>query len=57
MSLTGLFDRLPWRRRKPSKPAIALEWAARAGYASRGFVLNSSAAIFANATCPAFEAL
>ena len=49
MSLTGLFDRLPWRRRKPSKPAIALEWAARAGYASRGFVYLSIGGLAASA--------
>ena len=49
MSLTGLLDRLPWRRRKPSKPALALEWAARAGYASRGFVYLSIGGLAASA--------
>ena len=37
----GFWSRLPWLRRKPSKPAVALEWAARAGYAARGFVYLS----------------
>ncbi|WGM40582.1 DUF1206 domain-containing protein [Caulobacter sp. NIBR1757] len=37
----GFWSRLPWTRRKPSKPAVALEWAARAGYAARGFVYLS----------------
>lgn len=37
----GFWSRLPWSRRKPSKPAVALEWAARAGYAARGFVYLS----------------
>lgn len=41
MSLTSLWEQLPWRRKRPSKPAVVLEWAARAGYASRGFVYLS----------------
>lgn len=38
---TGFWSRLPWTRKRPSKPAVALEWAARAGYAARGFVYLS----------------
>lgn len=37
----GFWSRLPWTRNQPSKPAVALEWAARAGYAARGFVYLS----------------
>lgn len=37
----AFWRRLPWNRSHPSKPARALEWAARAGYAARGFVYLS----------------
>lgn len=39
--IADVWRRLPWTRKKASKPALALEWAARAGYASRGFVYIS----------------
>ncbi len=45
--IAGLRDRLPWLKGKPSKPAVALEWAARAGYAARGFVYLSMGALAA----------
>ncbi|MDB5469736.1 MAG: hypothetical protein JWR84_1296 [Caulobacter sp.] len=45
----GFWSRLPWSRRKPSKPAVALEWAARAGYAARGFVYLSIGGLAASA--------
>lgn len=47
--LAGFRSRLPWLRRKPSKPAVALEWAARAGYAARGFVYLSIGGLAASA--------
>jgi hypothetical protein len=46
---TTFWSRLPWRRKQPSKPARALEWAARAGYASRGFVYLSIGGLAASA--------
>ena len=45
----GFWSRLPWIRGKPSKPAVALEWAARAGYAARGFVYLSIGGLAASA--------
>lgn len=45
----AFWSRLPWRRKRPSKPAVALEWAARAGYASRGFVYLSIGGLAASA--------
>ncbi|RYF89420.1 MAG: DUF1206 domain-containing protein [Caulobacteraceae bacterium] len=47
--MSGLLGRLPWLKKTPSKPAVALEWAARAGYASRGFVYLSIGGLAASA--------